>query len=73
MTELAQSYVNGTSDKPLMGDTIGAHFDKAVARWHNHDALVVRHPESGAVKLLSEKVNCAGPVILRPVKFLTIC
>ena len=45
MAGLTQSYVNGTSDKPLLGDTVGAHFDKAVARWHNRDALVVRHQE----------------------------
>ncbi len=42
---LTQSYVNGPSQKPLIGETIGAHFDRAVARWHNHDALVVRHQE----------------------------
>jgi fatty-acyl-CoA synthase len=38
-----QSYVHGTSDVSLIGDTIGQHFDRAVARWGNHDALVVRH------------------------------
>ncbi|MEE8443865.1 MAG: AMP-binding protein, partial [Alphaproteobacteria bacterium] len=42
---LTQSYVNGTSAKPLLGDTIGAHFDKTVARWRDHDALVVRHQD----------------------------
>jgi fatty-acyl-CoA synthase len=37
------SYVCGTSSIPLIGDTIGASFDRAVARWGPLDALVVRH------------------------------
>ena len=37
------SYVCGTSGIPLIGDTIGAHFDRAAARWGPLDALVVRH------------------------------
>ena len=45
MVGLTQCYVSGTSKKPLLGDTIGAHFDKSVARWHNRDALVVRHQD----------------------------
>ena len=45
MAGLTQSYVNGTSKKPLLGDTIGAQFDKAVARWRDHEALVVPHQE----------------------------
>ena len=38
-----QSYVHGASKVPLIGDTIGAHFDAAAARWADRDALVVRH------------------------------
>jgi fatty-acyl-CoA synthase len=45
MAGLTQSYVHGASDTALIGETIGVHFDKAVARWRNHDALVVRHQE----------------------------
>ena len=45
MAGLTQSYVNGTSQKPLLGDTIGAQFDKAVARWRDHEALVVPHQD----------------------------
>ena len=45
MAGLSQSYVSGTSQKPLIGDTIGAHFDKTVARWGGHDALVVPHQD----------------------------
>ncbi|MCA1940575.1 MAG: AMP-binding protein [Caenispirillum bisanense] len=37
------SYVSGTSSVPLIGDTIGQHFDKAAARWPDTEALVVRH------------------------------
>ncbi|HUB97597.1 MAG TPA: AMP-binding protein [Stellaceae bacterium] len=43
MKTLSQSYVHGASDVPLMGETIGACFDRAAARWPDHDALVVRH------------------------------
>ena len=39
---LTQSYTHGTSTTPLIGDTIGVHFDKAVERWPDHEALVVR-------------------------------
>lgn len=45
MGGLQQSYVHGTSDKALIGDTIGAHFDKIVARWPDREALVVRHQD----------------------------
>ena len=38
---LTQSYVHGASEAPLIGDTIGIHFDKAVARWGEREALVV--------------------------------
>lgn len=37
------SYVHGASDTPLIGETIGVHFDKAAARWPDTEALVVRH------------------------------
>jgi fatty-acyl-CoA synthase len=37
------SYVCGASGTPLIGETIGAHFDRAVARWGLRDALIVRH------------------------------
>src|SRR3954463_9140258 len=35
------SYVHGTSDIPLMGQTIGAFFDDIAARFQNRDALIV--------------------------------
>ena len=36
------SYVSGTSDKPLLGDTIGGNFDRTVAEYGDRDALVDR-------------------------------
>ena len=43
MTALTQSYTHGVSAKPLIGDTLGEHFEKAVARWPTREALVVTH------------------------------
>jgi len=43
MATLTQSYASGISSVPLIGDTIGVHFDKAAERWAGRDALVVRH------------------------------
>src|SRR5579872_540935 len=37
------SYVHGASDIPLLGDTIGVHFDRVVERFGDRDALAVRH------------------------------
>ena len=37
------SYVHGSSEVALIGDTLGAFFDKIVARFGNGEALVVRH------------------------------
>jgi fatty-acyl-CoA synthase len=39
------SYVHGASNIPLIGETIGVHFDKAVERFGDRDALVVRHQQ----------------------------
>ena len=45
MPQLTQSYVPGASATPLIGETIGVHFDKAAARWPDGEALVVRHQD----------------------------
>jgi fatty-acyl-CoA synthase len=37
------SYVSGTSDTPLLGQTIGDNFDATVARYPDHDGLIVPH------------------------------
>jgi fatty-acyl-CoA synthase len=36
------SYDHGVSDKKLLGETIGAFFDRAVETWRDREALVVR-------------------------------
>lgn len=41
----AGSYVCGLSSMPLLGETIGAHFDRAASRWPDREALVVRHQD----------------------------
>ncbi|MCX6044775.1 MAG: AMP-binding protein [Chloroflexi bacterium] len=43
MVEASWSYVSGTSDKPLLGVTIGDLFDQIVARFPENEALVARH------------------------------
>ena len=45
MTALTQSYTHGASEKPLIGDTLGEHFDKTIARWAEREALVVVHQD----------------------------
>ena len=42
---IEQSYVHGASDMPLIGETIGAHFDAACARWADRPALIVRQQD----------------------------
>ncbi|WP_434514311.1 AMP-binding protein [Dechloromonas sp. ARDL1] len=37
------SYVHGASEKPLIGETIGDHFDAICRRFSERTALVVRH------------------------------
>ncbi|MEU8520076.1 AMP-binding protein [Streptomyces sp. NBC_01216] len=37
---MSLSYTHGTSRTPLLGDTIGAHLDRAVATWPDREALV---------------------------------
>jgi fatty-acyl-CoA synthase len=42
MPRLTQSYAHGASSTPLIGDTIGVHFDKSAERWLDRPALIVR-------------------------------
>jgi fatty-acyl-CoA synthase len=37
------SYVHGASSVPLIGETIGAHFDRITMKHRDREALVVRH------------------------------
>ena len=39
------SYVHGASEVPLIGETIGVHFDRIAARFGERDALIVRHQD----------------------------
>src|SRR6478609_4104878 len=39
------SYVHGAVDKPLIGETIGAHLNGCVARWRDRPALIVREQQ----------------------------
>jgi len=39
-TPAAASHVHGASRTPLIGETIGAHFDRCAQRWADRDALV---------------------------------
>lgn len=43
MEQTRWSYASGTSDTPLLGETIGDLFDRIVARFPQNEALVVRH------------------------------
>jgi fatty-acyl-CoA synthase len=43
MPEHAWSYTSGTSDRPLLGLTIGDMFDQIAARYPDNEALVSRH------------------------------
>ncbi len=42
MSDPALSYVHGASEQPLLGETIGANFDRTVARWSDRPGLIVR-------------------------------
>ncbi|MCZ6875308.1 MAG: AMP-binding protein [bacterium] len=65
MSKLTQSYVHGTSSTPLLGDTIGVHFDKAVMRWPNAEALVVRHQDiRWTYSELQQQVDALAPGLL---------
>jgi fatty-acyl-CoA synthase len=45
MAGLTQSYTQGASAVPLIGDTIGVYFQKAAERWADCAALIVRHQD----------------------------
>jgi fatty-acyl-CoA synthase len=62
----APSYSHGTSDTPLLGDTIGANFERVAARFPDRPALVSRHQD---VRLtyaeLEAAVDAAAAGLLR--------
>jgi len=42
MTDPAPSYMHGASDRPMIGETIGVHFDRTVERYGDRPGLIVR-------------------------------
>jgi fatty-acyl-CoA synthase len=42
---MSRSYASGVAAKPLIGETIGENLERAVARFGDHEALVVRHQD----------------------------
>jgi fatty-acyl-CoA synthase len=58
LTEIADSYVCGVADAPLLGDTIGRSLDLAARRWANREALVsMSHGVRWTWQELSERVD----------------
>ncbi|MFH1340406.1 MAG: AMP-binding protein [Pseudomonadota bacterium] len=58
MTEIADSYVCGIADAPLLGDTIGRALDQAARRWTEREALVSpSHDVRWTWKELAERVD----------------
>src|SRR4051812_2707242 len=62
---MTRSYASGVADKPLLGETIGENLERAVARFGDGEALVVRHQD---VRLtyaeLDEQVNALARGLL---------
>jgi fatty-acyl-CoA synthase len=72
------SYSHGTSDTPLLGETIGVNFDRAVRRFAEKDALIVRHQQvRWSYSELAERVEAlaAGFIALglKPGERVGIC
>ena len=42
MSDPVPSYLHGASDQPMIGDTIGVHFDRTAARHGDRPGLIVR-------------------------------
>jgi len=58
LTDIADSYVCGIADAPLLGDTIGNSFDRAVRRWSDREALVSpSHDVRWTWRELAERVD----------------
>ena len=65
MPKLTQSYVHGVSMTPLIGETIGAHFDQVAARFADRDALIVRQQNIRfTYRELNEKVDALAAGLL---------
>jgi fatty-acyl-CoA synthase len=59
------SYVHGASGTPLIGATIGVHFDRIAARFAECDALIVRHQQiRWTYRELKERVDAFAAGLL---------
>jgi fatty-acyl-CoA synthase len=59
------SYVHGASDVALIGDTIGAHFDRMAEHHAERDALIVRHQDvRWSYRELAERVDALAAGLL---------
>jgi fatty-acyl-CoA synthase len=65
MARLTQSYAHGVSSTPLIGDTIGVHFDKSSERWPDRPALIVRQQNvRWTYRQLQERVDACAAGLL---------
>ncbi|HEY6433727.1 MAG TPA: AMP-binding protein [Acetobacteraceae bacterium] len=65
MSDTALSYVHGAADTPLLGETIGAAFDRAVAQWGDSPALVARQQDiHWTYRELGERVDALASGLL---------
>jgi len=65
MSKLNRSYVHGSSDKPLIGQTLGEYFDGAAAHWPEGDALIVRPQKARwTYRELKERVDAFAAGLL---------
>src|SRR5438552_12413599 len=59
------SYVHGASSTPLIGETIGIHFDKVAERCGEGDALISRHQGiRWSYRVLKERVDAFAAGLL---------
>jgi fatty-acyl-CoA synthase len=62
----AMSYSHGAHDVPLIGDTIGADFERVAARFPDRDALVSRHQDERLTYAqLDAAVDAVASALLR--------
>ena len=65
-TDLQLSYVHGGSTQPLLGETLGACFDRIVERFGEREALVVRHQKiRWTYRELQRRTNNLAAALLR--------
>jgi len=65
----APSYSHGTFDVPLLGDTIGEHFERVAARFADRPAVVDRHRDVRlSYRELDEAVDAVASALLRDRK-----